>query len=441
MKKNNLIVLTVLFSICLLIFACRRDINNIINDRQEAPSPLLESAKVWYGQHLDTDVNAANTKLIPFWKESWTMKSTAGKNLVLVPAADVEIGNENYTMNRFFVFSASGNDVTNGEIVELLGYKYNVKNNADLLLKNYDQPYISGFTGSILRYDINYTLSEGVAFENGKKNDAKVSIKQALDSTFVKTTGKKPNLQTSTNCTAVTPMNVGFPSYVAPNGCYFIWSQSTNYSGGCPISVTNTYLNTVCPGDGSSGGGGSGSGSGDGSGLGNIILPPLDVSALGAYPKFKALASDLPGFLKKYPNVTKALAYYTGFTEAQIITLMQPGKGPKVIAVPNLKNPRTGNDLYGEYDPATKTISINANFAKGFEVAQSENTIQATGLLLAITTLHEFVHYGRDVNKLTDLVDNNEAGFTFEMNIDPKKTGIEKNNAVQWIYYYPYNFK
>jgi len=171
-----------------------------------------------------------------------------------------------------------------------------------------------------------------------------------------------------------------------------------------------------------------------------IILPLLDVSALSKYPKFKALASDLPNCLKKYPNITKALAYYTGFSEATILQLMEPGKGPKIVTVPDLKN-SFGVSLYGKYDAETKTILINENFAKGFEVAQSETTIQATALLLAITTLHEFVHYGRDQNKLSDLFNGYEAGWTFEMNIDPSGTGINKNNAVKWINYYPYNFK
>ncbi|HMG07539.1 MAG TPA: hypothetical protein VK609_03465, partial [Mucilaginibacter sp.] len=144
--------------------------------------------------------------------------------------------------------------------------------------------------------------------------------------------------------------------------------------------------------------------------------------------------------LKKYPNITKALAYYTGFSEATILQLMEPGKGPKIVTVPDLKN-SFGVSLYGKYDAETKTILINENFAKGFEVAQSETTIQATALLLAITTLHEFVHYGRDQNKLSDLFNGYEAGWTFEMNIDPSGTGINKNNAVKWINYYPYNFK
>jgi hypothetical protein len=175
-------------------------------------------------------------------------------------------------------------------------------------------------------------------------------------------------------------------------------------------------------------------------GSGSIKLPNLDASALEAYPKLKAIVEDLPNFLKKYPNVLKALAYYTGFSEKTIMDLMQPGKGPKVIAAENL-NSSDGRILYGMYNRDTDVLSINANFARGIEIAQSENTIQATGLLLAITTLHEFVHFGRDVNKLSVLINDFEAGWTFERNIDPNHEGIDKYNAEGWIKYYPYNFQ
>ncbi|WP_345329242.1 hypothetical protein [Mucilaginibacter defluvii] len=45
MKKGTLFSLSLLFGICLLLFACKRDIDNYLHDRKEAPSMLLESAK------------------------------------------------------------------------------------------------------------------------------------------------------------------------------------------------------------------------------------------------------------------------------------------------------------------------------------------------------------------------------------------------------------
>jgi hypothetical protein len=105
-----------------------------------------------------------------------------------------------------------------------------------------------------------------------------------------------------------------------------------------------------------------------------------------------------------------------------------------------------GVNLYVHYESLTKTLQISSRFVNGLEVAQLPKTIQATGLLLAIITFHEFVHYGRDINILRnkyqdpttgDLV---EAGWTFEYSIDPNGVGINKYNAIKWLNFYPYNF-
>jgi len=85
MKQRSLLIITVFFSVCLLIFACRRDINNMINDRTATSSALLESAKIWY---LKQTVNN-DSKLVPNWKYSWTLKSINGENLLIVPAPEL----------------------------------------------------------------------------------------------------------------------------------------------------------------------------------------------------------------------------------------------------------------------------------------------------------------------------------------------------------------
>ena len=62
--------------------------------------------------------------------------------------------------------------------------------------------------------------------------------------------------------------------------------------------------------------------------------------------------------------------------------------------------------------------------------------------------MHEFVHYGRDANHLSNYFvdpvtgESSEAGWTFEANIAPTNTtgGITKYNALDWINFYPYNF-
>ncbi|MBE9603148.1 hypothetical protein [Pedobacter sp. MC2016-24] len=175
-------------------------------------------------------------------------------------------------------------------------------------------------------------------------------------------------------------------------------------------------------------------------GEGSISLPDLDVSGLDNYPKFKALVVDLPNFLKKYPNILKALSYTTGFTEAKITELMQPGKGPKVVVVQNLKDSK-GRDVLGHFDEQTKTLQIDDGYVNGIDIVQSPIRYQAIGLILTVTTLHEFVHFGRDVNMLANKIEvgshKYEAGWYFEGAIAPDGVGqLGPDTAVEWLNYY-----
>lgn len=177
------------------------------------------------------------------------------------------------------------------------------------------------------------------------------------------------------------------------------------------------------------------------------ILPDLlDTAGLSSYPKLKTLVTNLPGFLQQYPNIVNALSYYTGFSTTKVLRLIKPGAGPKIQIVSNLTS-ANGQSLFGHYDEATKTLEINESLARGLEAAQLTKTIQATALLIAITALHEFVHYGRDVNHLSDVYvdpqngESSEAGWTFEANVAPYNLGgITVYNALKWLDFYPYNF-
>lgn len=121
------------------------------------------------------------------------------------------------------------------------------------------------------------------------------------------------------------------------------------------------------------------------------------------------------GFILATSCIIKATASGIETTQRRIISLVR--------------------SLYGRYNIITGNLEVNANFANGLEVATNATTIQATALLMAITTFH-----GRDQNQLKSTYNGYEAGWTFEMNIDPNETGINKNNAVTWIEYYPYRF-
>ena len=182
-------------------------------------------------------------------------------------------------------------------------------------------------------------------------------------------------------------------------------------------------------------------GGGGGGNTPNLNLPDLDVSQLGNYPEFKKLVTDLPNFLKKYPNIVKALSLTTGLSEAKIIELMQPGKGPKVVVVDNLVD-ENGIGLSGRFDKNNKILQIDGAYVRGLDAVNSPIRYSAIGLMLTVTTLHEFVHFGRDSNNLSDryTVDSGglyEAGWYFEDSIQPGDIGrLGPETAVDWLKYY-----
>lgn len=175
----------------------------------------------------------------------------------------------------------------------------------------------------------------------------------------------------------------------------------------------------------------------------SINLPILDTSELTSYPAFKALVEDLPNFLNNYPNILKALEYTTGFSGKKIKQLMQPGKGPKVVVVVNLKDSK-GNDITGHYEKATKTLQIDDGYVNGLSLANTPVKYQAIGLILTIATLHEFVHFGVNENALLPIIANRlkdpnyEPGWDFEGNIQPPGAPgyIQPSTAKEWLKYY-----
>ena len=105
---------------------------------------------------------------------------------------------------------------------------------------------------------------------------------------------------------------------------------------------------------------------------------------------------------------------YSGLTEAQVLQKMTFGQGPLIKFVYNLtgtSGPNAGNfnhDFPNE-------ISINANFALGMETANLPETVEATSFFMAITILHEFVHYGNLLTRYN--VNGQETGNLFETGV------------------------
>lgn len=177
--------------------------------------------------------------------------------------------------------------------------------------------------------------------------------------------------------------------------------------------------------------------------ISTINLPNLDVSQLSNYPAFKNLVENLPSFLNSYPNILKALEYTTGFSPKKIKELMQPGKGPKVVVINNLKDNK-GNDIVGHYDKNTKTIQIDNGYVDDLSAANTPVKYQAMGLMLIVATLHEFAHFGTNENSLIPVIKNRlkdpdyEPGWDFEGIIQPQSGPgyLQPSTAKEWLKYY-----
>ncbi len=173
MKRNAILNPIFIISGCLLLFACGKDIVNSINERRNPGSHMLESAGAWHLQHLQLPVND-KSYLSPIWKDSWVSEND--RSLLIVPAPEHNVNNPNFSIRRFLIFRVSGNKVVDGRIVEFLGEKYNVNDNIDLLVKQYDSTNIPNFNGAVLQYDVNYNFITSAHYSNGMKDKSTVRI-------------------------------------------------------------------------------------------------------------------------------------------------------------------------------------------------------------------------------------------------------------------------
>lgn len=187
MKKQTLTVLTVLCSICLLIFACRKDIkNSFSNDPSNVSNNLLETAKVFDTKFV-ADNAALNAKipgfvtLKPQWDDAWSVDSGANVKFVTVPTIENNVSNRSVSIRRLFIFKAVNNKIVNGQIVMFVGINnYKVDDHLDELIKNLHNPSASGLSGAIIQCNLNYQWVAGAAYENGTVTTNNVSIARTL---------------------------------------------------------------------------------------------------------------------------------------------------------------------------------------------------------------------------------------------------------------------
>ncbi|MGC5744875.1 RHS repeat-associated core domain-containing protein [Chryseobacterium sp. NFX27] len=154
------------------------------------------------------------------------------------------------------------------------------------------------------------------------------------------------------------------------------------------------------------------------------------------YPRLYEVLSKLPQYLKDNPQILNTLSEDTGLTKEQILKFMDINSSEgQIIKLKEMKN--LGQSGYPK-------SYLNANLVKTFEGLQNAAFIQGTSFLLAVTVLHEFVHWGRAYNILSSDAPNNkwgkkDYGGYWEMKTFGTVTGINQE-TINLSYKYGWKF-
>lgn len=158
---------------------------------------------------------------------------------------------------------------------------------------------------------------------------------------------------------------------------------------------------------------GSIGGSGGGGGGSRIYV--VDDTIKQKYPKFADLIQQIPLFLSANPKVMDALVQFTGFTEAQIQTIITDGQGP-TLTLSNDPRLDIANGLFNGLQDANNILISESSVQLWENKTGIGSFAERSGLAFSImvTVLHETVHYGRFHNGLPDPSTNPDYGTDFE---------------------------
>ena len=204
------------------------------------------------------------------------------------------------------------------------------------------------------------------------------------------------------------------PGFDSPNGynstiTWTLTSTSTNYQCQYVEGAPNPLPPPPPPGSGSGGipGGGGGASAPETSSAGKFrINPAYEILA----PKLVQTLRNLSTFVDNNPKILQALQKFSGRSEIQILNDVMYGKGPEIKIgqpVDAYKNP-----VMGQFNSLTPdVITLDGAFINQLEHTTSPAASDALFFYLAVTLLHEYVHYGDHASGVTFL---GEAGTAFE---------------------------
>ena len=154
----------------------------------------------------------------------------------------------------------------------------------------------------------------------------------------------------------------------------------------------------------------------------NFKFDPLDNYDY-IYPKFTNLVKNLKYFVKDNPEVMNALQTWSGLSKQQIIDNLTYGQGLLIkIEDQNMD----GRYAYYNKNSGVKVMHVRASYVRGLEMAILPSTKKATAFLLAVSVLHELVHYGTNLNHISEGIYDFGYGFekdAFNIIVDDDNAG------------------
>lgn len=153
------------------------------------------------------------------------------------------------------------------------------------------------------------------------------------------------------------------------------------------------------------------------------------------YPKLAALIKVLPAFIDQNPKVQQALTQWSGFSISKIKELLKLSTtaGPTLVIY----------DIQAQYGQGTvghctcpgfpvSRLELDKSVVEEYQHTNSSAPEQALASFIAITTLHEFVHYGTAMNGVNERSAGMEFGREFEKQLFG--TTMTRANASQFMY-------
>lgn len=191
MKKINLQNLAWAVSVLLVaifIYSCKRDSGEAMSELNQA---LIGKAKQFYQREtinfesrnryvLSSEKTGSkaegNINVNPIWEKAAIETSPMGKKLITIPIPDFDLDTKTSAYARKMVFETRGETITEGQIFEVFSSPSEISANGDQRVRDAADGKLTGFTGAVMTYNLNYFYKEGRYYENGVVRDGIAKI-------------------------------------------------------------------------------------------------------------------------------------------------------------------------------------------------------------------------------------------------------------------------